>query len=601
MKCFVADFETTTDENDCRVWGYGISEIGKLYNFYYGNSIDDFMSFWESYNGGCKVYFHHLLFDGNFIINWLEANGFKFVRDRKFAEDKCYTTLITKDNIYYSIEVYFTRDRQNHKANRVIFYDSMKILNTSVEQIAKDFNLPIQKGSIDYHAKREIGHRLTTEEISYIRNDVEIVAMALDSLFKAGVNKNTIGTSAMEYFRETTPAFAKLFPRLPKEVDDEIRQTYYGGFTYVNPIYVEKTIDEGITLDCNSEYPYVMAYELFPVGVPKVFYGEYQYDFLYPLYMISFSCSFKLRDGKIPTVRIKDSPYYDPLEYLESSGGVIVNLIMTSVDYELFRENYDVENIKFHGGYKFKAYSELFKNYMEHWNDLKIKAKLEHNSSMYVIAKKMASSLYGKFGTHSSNILKEPVKMDDGVIHFMNFKKEDRRVFYTAVASFTTAYGRRNVIKTAQKVRDWSMKKYGQDLWCYTDTDSVKIRLINKEDDMADLRKIINIHKYKLGAWKIEDEFRRAKFIRSKCYIQEDYDGKLDVVISGFPKHFAPLLNFDNFKRGFTTKGMSVEDLIELAKKNGATDEQIAKINKNFKYKYVKGGVILEQSSYTLK
>ena len=80
----------------------------------------------------------------------------------------------------------------------------------------------------------------------------------------------------------------------------------------------------------------------------------------------------------------------------------------------------------------------------------------------------------------------------------------------------------------------------------------------------------------------------------------EDPDGKLDVTIAGFPKNLAPLLNFDNFDHGFTTKGLTLEQLVEMARKNGATEEQIAKIDQHLKYKYVKGGIILEESSFTI-
>ena len=45
MRKFTADFETTTDPNDCRVWAYAICEIGNINNFYYGNSIDEFIEF----------------------------------------------------------------------------------------------------------------------------------------------------------------------------------------------------------------------------------------------------------------------------------------------------------------------------------------------------------------------------------------------------------------------------------------------------------------------------------------------------------------------------------------------------------------------------
>ena len=601
MRYYVADFETTTDENDCRVWGFGLSEIGNLNNFSCGRSIEDFMQLLEDSKEPCKVYMHNLRFDGNFIINWLERNGYKFVKDKVQAEDRCYTALITGNNVYYNIVVYFTRDKARHLANRVQFIDSLKILNSPVEQIAKDFGLPIQKGNIDYHAKRDAGHPLTLDEIDYIRNDVEIVARALDSLFKAGVTQNTIGTSAMEYYKAMQPNYTKRFPKLDKEIDLEVRRAYRGGFTYLNPKYQNKVIQSGIVIDCNSEYPAMMASKPYPAGVPKVFYGAYEYDIRYPLYIISLSCSFELKEGKIPTIQIKDSPYYDPTEYIETTNGAIERLILTNVDYEMFVENYNIEDIQFNGGYKFKAYNDLFSNYMEYWNDLKVKSKINGNRSLMVASKKMMNALYGRFGVKAKNALKSPYKTADGMVHFKTYMGKDRRNSYTPVALFTTAYGRQNVINTALKIREWSMKKYGEDFYVYSDTDSCSFRVKNEGEDLEDIKKIINIHKYKLGAWKVEHRYRHAKYLRGKTYILEDYEGKLDVTIAGFPKGLAPLLNFDNFKKGFTTKGMTVEDMIELARKNGATDEQLAKINKGLKYKYVKGGVILEESDFTIK
>ena len=62
MRRFTADFETTTDENDCRVWAYALCEIGNVKNFIYGNNIEDFIEFCmqkENYT----LYFHNLKFD----------------------------------------------------------------------------------------------------------------------------------------------------------------------------------------------------------------------------------------------------------------------------------------------------------------------------------------------------------------------------------------------------------------------------------------------------------------------------------------------------------------------------------------------------------
>lgn len=62
VKKYSCDFETTTEEKDCRVWAYGICEVGDVENFIYGNNINDFMK-WCEENHGSLLYFHNLKFD----------------------------------------------------------------------------------------------------------------------------------------------------------------------------------------------------------------------------------------------------------------------------------------------------------------------------------------------------------------------------------------------------------------------------------------------------------------------------------------------------------------------------------------------------------
>ena len=71
--------------------------------------------------------------------------------------------------------------------------------------------------------------------------------------------------------------------------------------------------------------------------------------------------------------------------------------------------------------------------------------------------------------------------------------------------------------------------------------------------------------------------------------------------MAGLPKYLAPLITFENFKRGCTTEGMSIKDMIREAKKNGASEEEIEKIQHKLTYKYVKGGVILADTDFTIK
>ena len=157
------------------------------------------------------------------------------------------------------------------------------MLPFSVEEIAKGFDLPIRKEEIDYTAAREPGHELTPEEISYLRNDCEIVARAVKILFDQNLTRMTTAGNAIHDYKAiiSKANFSRWFP-VP-EYDADVRQSYRGGFTYANPRYTDQTIGAGIVLDVNSLYPSVMYYEPLPYGDPIYFEGEYKPDNLYKL------------------------------------------------------------------------------------------------------------------------------------------------------------------------------------------------------------------------------------------------------------------------------------------------------------------------------
>ena len=50
---FSADFETTTDPNDCRVWAVGLFEIFSKDNFIYSNNIDYLFEFLNTIEFDC--------------------------------------------------------------------------------------------------------------------------------------------------------------------------------------------------------------------------------------------------------------------------------------------------------------------------------------------------------------------------------------------------------------------------------------------------------------------------------------------------------------------------------------------------------------------
>lgn len=128
--------------------------------------------------------------------------------------------------MFYQITFYYKVG--NKKVHKTTFIDSLKIIPFSVDQIAKSFNLPISKLKIDYNFPREKGHILTIEEKEYIKNDVLIVAKALNVLFTENLKKMTQGSNALNDFRNilTRSKFEHYFPTLDYSVDQDLRKAY---------------------------------------------------------------------------------------------------------------------------------------------------------------------------------------------------------------------------------------------------------------------------------------------------------------------------------------------------------------------------------------
>lgn len=553
VETYSADFETTTDVNDCRVWAWGLENINTN-EFEYGNTIETF--FERIKNKRIDIYFHNLKFDGEFIIHYLLKNGFKFVSESKDLKENCFTTLITDLGIFYCIEICYAVYKKSRMSVKI--YDSLKLFPFSVDKVAKSFDMPINKLEIDYKEYREVGHELTEEEISYLKNDVEIVAVALKRFKEKGLNRMTLGSNALSSFKDiiSTDRFKEYFPLL--NCDKEIRLSYKGGFTYANPKFKDKIIGEGIVLDVNSLYPSVMYYEKLPIGVPIMGEGKYEKDGVYNLYVQCFSCSFKLKENKIPTVQLKNSLAFCPTDYIEDSDDEYPTLVMTNVDFELFLEQYYVYDIEYHWYYKFQSSDSLFKPYIDKWMNEKIEAEKHNNMGMRLIAKLMLNNLYGKFATNPKVANKEPYLLDD-VVKYKIVKKEDREPLYVAVGSFITSYARNKTIRSAQSVYD---------RFLYADTDS--LHLIGTE-----IPDNLEVDKYKLGAWKHESTFTKAKYIRAKSYIEE-IDGKLNVVCAGMPKQCHSQVTFDNFVVGATFDG-------------------------KLRYKHCAGGIVLVDTPFTIK
>ena len=566
MKRFTADFETATwVEDETWVWAWALCDIEDSSHVEVGNSIEDFFERIKK-EANPYIYFHNLKFDGEFILYYLMKNGYEYVESKE-KRDKTFSCLISDMGLFYQIEVYFEVGK---KTKKVTFIDSLKIINQTVESMPKTFKIPENKLEIDYKLPREKGHILTPLENEYVKNDVVIVAKALSYLFNMGLTKMTAGSNALSEYKEITRLnrFRSLYKPLNYDIDKDIRRAYRGGFTYLNPVYKNKEVKEGEVLDVNSLYPSVMYKEMLPFGEPFFYEGKYQEDKVYPLYIQRLTCSFKIKEGKIPTIQIKHSRFVDN-EYLTDSGEEPVALTLTSVDLKLFLEQYDVWDLHYESGWKFKAMRGLFTEYIDKWIKVKNEATISGNKGIRQVAKIMLNSLYGKFAT-SLDVQSKIPYLDGDIVKYKLGEKNTKDGVYLPMGAFITAYARDKTIRTSQAIKDYSIKKYGIDMYCYSDTDSIHTIL-----PIEELKQFCEIDDVELGKWKHESHFTRAKFIRQKTYLEE-IEGEIQITCAGLPQRCYDQVTWNNFKEGM-------------------------KVDGKLTFTHVKGGVILKETEFTIK
>ena len=562
-KKFVSDFETTTKEDDCRVWAYGCMEIGNKENVVMGTEIEEFMGWCEKNQG--DVYFHNLKFDGSFIVNWLLRNGFEH---SKSGLEGTFDTIISNMGQWYMIDICYGYKGKKKKHTKI--YDSLKKLPFSVSVIGKAFGLGSQKVEVEeefYKRERPVGYELTEEDREYLYGDLEVMADALEIQFNQGLKAMTSGSDSLKGYKEviSTKRFERLFPVLSLEDNEEIRWCYRGGFTWLNEKYAERDVGEGLVYDVNSLYPSQMYYKPLPYGLPIKFKGKYEEDKNYPLYTQHIRCEFLLKEGYIPTIQLKHQGFmFKQNEYLKSSKGEVVDLYVTNVDLELIQEHYELYDVEYIGGWKFRSKVGMFNEFIDKW----MLVKATNKGAIRMLAKLMLNSLYGKFATNPKVTGKVPYLKEDGANGFALPKDEHGFVVdefkdpvYTPVGVFITSWARDMTIRTAQKCYDRII---------YCDTDSIHIEGTEVPEVIKDM-----IDDNKLGYWQHESTFQRARFIRQKTYVEE-IDGELHVVCAGMPDRVKEKVTWENFHVGFQENGKLLP-------------------------KQVKGGVVLVDTMFTLK
>lgn len=523
MSDYVGDFETTRNRDAngdifMRVWLFDICEIGGEYEHKTFESIEDGFAWLATLGETPRVFFHNLKFDGSYIADYLLRAG--YVWQEQPTNPGEFMFLISDMGQWFKGGVILKGGQ------KIEFADSLKKIPLTVAQIGKSYGGDLLKGEIDYELEREPGYSPTQDEIDYVRRDTEIVARALNQHFAEGLTALTIAGDAFAELKRTIWDSHKklgiLFMRQHPDIEEFCRLAYCGGISYVNPEIQEIDVGEGVVYDVNSLYPYVMSAYPYPVYNPVIIRDYMELDTC--LWIAEFEIHAELIPGKLPTLRAGRN-------WIDTSfDGVVV---LTSIDFEMLRENY-ILDYKFLRGYKWR-YSdpELFKSYVDYWGA----RKMSDTGGKRQIDKLMLNSSYGKCGINPKRKRKKAVmSIDDNRVEYPVLPTETAPCNNVAIAAFVTAYARRELLRGVNASTGF----------CYCDTDSVHLATIDGVQPSFCGR----VHPVELGAWKEESRFKRARYVRQKTYIEEREDGTMEVKACGMPENVKSQVTWENFRIG---------------------------------------------------
>lgn len=598
FRYFACDFETTVYEGQTHteVWSACFAELFQDTPPIVLGSISSMFQYFISLKTNCCLYFHNLKFDGAFWLDYLIRNGWKFNRvkesDMLDHEFKC---SISDMGNFYNIII---------KAGSSIIEirDSLKLLPFSLNAIGESFKTQHKKLEMEYTGYRYENCPITSEELEYIKNDVLVLKEALEIMFEEGHDKITIGSCCLAEFKKLfdKDEYEKLFPNLYKisipyaqygssNVGDYIRNSYRGGWCYLNPKFANRVIGPGHTNDVNSLYPSSMHSEsgnYYPVGLPRFFSGKIPDDIDNYKYFVRIKCRFKLREGFLPTVQIKRNLLYKGNEYLTTSDiyyegdyhrkyigidGVekeaSVTMTMTDIDYETFLRHYYVYDLQILDGCYFCKEKGIFDRYIDYYKELKITSTGARKSQ----AKLFLNNLYGKFASSPDSSYKVPfLDGEKDCIRFDVVEEYEKEPGYIPIGSFITSYSRNFTIAAAQA---------NYENFIYSDTDSIHV--------LGTESKGIKEHESAFCCWKRECDWDEGIFVRQKTYIEhvvkenrKEVEPHYDIKCAGMParckEQFLKHHNLTDFKIGLVLEG-------------------------KLRPKRIKGGIVLVNTTYEMK
>lgn len=465
------------------------------------------------------IYIYNLSFEWSFILPYLLARGFKFKEDIDPKTDEfVYNSVSTKScSSVWNVNLKFGK-----KNGLICFKDLSKIFGGGLGKVAKAFNLPTQKGEIDYRKNRLHNYTITQEEKEYCFKDTRIIIDILlkmaekedkdffKSLSMASYSMKMLLKAGFPRSAKPYKEYRKIYPELDEQETEFLRRGVEGGITYAPKQWQYKIINTKIGhIDAHQMHPSSAYLNLFPYGKGEYFKGKA------PL-------------GRICACRIRIS--YDDVKLhsiIKLIGlDAIENYELVVWDFEIptMKKCYVNLKIEYIDGYAYKMKRLPFRRYYADNYRKRLIAKAKGDDFNILYYKLLNNSSYGKLLENPHNVTLINTINDFGIIDSLQVPKEEMQVnakyTYIPVGSCIPAYSRVALIELALKI-GW--KKI-----LYFDTDSIFF-LWDKHTERVWAS--VNQEDF-LGGWGFEEFIDKAQFTAPKRY-KTQTDGKLTTKAGG--------------------------------------------------------------------
>ena len=490
-------------------------------------------------NRPCKnvaVFIYNLSFEWSFLLPVLLSKGFQFKANIDDNDEYVYNSISTKSvSSVWQVAIKFGK-----LSGTLLLRDLAKLYGGGLGNVAKAFNLPTQKGEIDYRLNRLHGHVVTKEEKEYCFKDTRIIIDILLEEIKRGDKDFFRAVSMASYSmlkllkrgfpRSTKPykAYRQLYPELGEAENQFVRQALSGGICYATKRFQFKEVDSPVLhIDGHQMHPSQIYLKPHPYGVGEYFKGS-PTKFFKHINVCHIKVSYD--DVKIHSIiKLIGRDFADSME-----------LYVFDFEIPTMRKCYVNLEIEFIDGYCYKARFLPWREYVHENYVARQEAKRNHDAYNTLRYKLLNNAgAYGKFVEKPHTEIFQNVINSDGIIDSQIIPKdfEDPMRMFNAKYTYIPlgsipAWSRVELVETALK--------FGWENILYFDTDSI-FCLYNDETKKI-LETQINLND-ELGGWAIEEICERAQFTAPKRYKLEVKEGdKIKTTIK------AGGINFDFYK-----------------------------------------------------